>query len=49
MRRRYSREELIRHLQREYCMGLPWELDDALYYAQTVYPDITEDDLTIQS
>ena len=45
MRRKFSREELIGHLQREYCMNLPWELDDALDYAQSVYPDITEKDL----
>lgn len=46
MRRQYSREELIRYLQREYDMSLPWELDDALYYAQTVYPEITAEYLT---
>ena len=26
-------------------MSLPWELDDALYYARTVYPDMKEAEL----
>lgn len=45
MRRKYSKKKLIKLLQTVYCVAIPWELDDALYYAKTVYPDIRQKDL----
>lgn len=41
MRRKYSKKKLIKLLKTVYCIDIPWELDNALYYAQTVYPDTT--------
>ena len=45
MRRNYTKEALLRHLMTEYTPTIPWEMDDALYYAKTVYPDTTEAEL----
>lgn len=45
MRKSFSKDELMCHLMLEYTANIPWELDDALYYAQTVYPEISAADL----
>ena len=45
MRRNYTKEQLLRHLMCEYTATIPWEMDDALFYAQTVYPDTTKEEL----
>lgn len=45
--RLYSRRELIRKLlgPGAYTARIPWEMQDALYYAQLVYPDMTEEEM----
>jgi len=45
--RRYSRRELVRRLlgPGAYTAIIPWEMQDALYYAQLVYPDMTEEEM----
>lgn len=45
MRKNYTKKELLLHLMTDYSAKIPWEVDDALYYAQTVYPDTTEEEL----
>ncbi len=45
--RLYSRRELARKLlgPGAYTARIPWEMQDALYYAQLVYPDMTEEEM----
>ena len=45
--RLYSRRELVRRLlgPGAYTARIPWEMQDALYYAQLVYPDMTVEEM----
>jgi len=45
--RLYSRRELARKLlgPGAYTARIPWEMQDALYYSQLVYPDMTEEEM----
>ena len=45
MRACFSKDEVMCILMMEYDADIPWELDDALYYAQTAYPEISAEDL----
>lgn len=40
-----TKEQMIRRLKKKYDVSLPWELDDALYYAQLSFPDTTAEEL----
>ena len=39
-----TKDEMLSRLTKRYNVKLPWELDDALYYAQLQFPETTEDD-----
>jgi ribosomal 50S subunit-associated protein YjgA (DUF615 family) len=43
--KRETKEEMLHRLTEKYNVQLPWELDDALFYAQLQYPETTEDEL----
>ena len=43
--KRETKEEMLRRLTKAYNVNLPWELEDALFYAQQQYPETTEDEL----
>lgn len=40
-----TKDEMLSRLTKRYNVKLPWELDDALYYAQLQFPETTEDEL----
>lgn len=45
--RAYTRRQLVRRLlgPGAYAADIPWEMDDALYYARLVYPDMTVEEM----